>query len=66
MKHIKRKIAAAVSLLGMGLGWMWGWSWGTGLIFGLSLSCASTVVLLKALERGGVLESMNGRIAVAH
>ena len=32
--------------------------------FGLSLSCASTVVLLKALEARGVLDSMNGRIAV--
>lgn len=42
----------------------WGWSWGNGLIFGLSLSCASTVVLLKALEARGVLETMNGKIAV--
>ncbi len=52
------------TLLGMALGWSWGWHWGTGLIFGLSLSCASTVVLLKALESRGVLETMNGRIAV--
>jgi CPA2 family monovalent cation:H+ antiporter-2 len=44
--------------------WWWGWSPGGGLIFGLSLSCASTVVLLKALEARGVLDSMNGRIAV--
>jgi len=44
--------------------WWWGWSWGSGLVFGLSLSCASTVVLLKALEARGVLDSMNGRIAV--
>jgi len=50
--------------LGMAMAWWWGWSWGSGLIFGLSLSCASTVVLLKALEGRGVLESMNGRIAV--
>ena len=42
----------------------WGWSIGAGLIFGLSLSCASTVVLLKALESRGILDSMNGRIAV--
>ncbi|WP_160287417.1 YbaL family putative K(+) efflux transporter [Pseudomonas knackmussii] len=42
----------------------WGWSWGAGLVFGLSLSCASTVVLLKALETRGLLDSMNGRIAV--
>lgn len=51
-------------ILGMAVAWWWGWSWGAGLIFGLSLSCASTVVLLKALEARGVLESMNGRIAV--
>ncbi len=42
----------------------WGWDWGEALVFGLSLSVASTVVLLKALEARGLLESMNGRIAV--
>ena len=42
----------------------WGWSWGTGLVFGLSLSVASTVVLLRALEDRGILESSDGRIAV--
>lgn len=52
------------TLLGMLIAWAWGWHWGSGLIFGLSLSCASTVVLLKALESRGVLDSMNGRIAV--
>lgn len=52
------------TLLGMGLAWWWGWSPGVALIFGLSLSCASTVVLLRALESQNVLETMNGRIAV--
>jgi CPA2 family monovalent cation:H+ antiporter-2 len=52
------------TVLGMAMAWSWGWSWGNGLIFGLSLSCASTVVLLKALEARGVLDTMNGRIAV--
>lgn len=52
------------TVLGMSMASWWGWSLGSGLIFGLSLSCASTVVLLKALEARGVLESMNGRIAV--
>lgn len=52
------------TILGMVVTWGWGWSWSAGLVFGLSLSCASTVVLLKALEARGVLESMNGRIAV--
>ncbi len=52
------------TVLGMSMAWWWGWSLGSGLIFGLSLSCASTVVLLKALESRRVLETMNGRIAV--
>jgi len=54
----------AATLLGMGLAMWWGWSTGAALVFGLSLSCASTVVLLKALEARGTLESVNGRIAV--
>jgi len=52
------------TVLGMGMAWWWGWSVGAALIFGLSLSCASTVVLLKALETRGILDTMNGRIAV--
>ena len=43
---------------------LWGWSWPSGLVFGLSLSVASTVVLLRALEDRGLLESEDGRIAV--
>jgi CPA2 family monovalent cation:H+ antiporter-2 len=43
---------------------LWGWSWANGLVFGLSLSVASTVVLLRALEDRGALESADGRIAV--
>ena len=50
--------------MGIGLTYMWGWSLGAGLVFGLALSVASTVVLLRALEARGVLDSMNGRIAV--
>ncbi len=50
--------------LGMGMAWWWGWSFGAALIFGLSLSCASTVVLLKALEARDALATMNGHIAV--
>ncbi|WP_140985270.1 YbaL family putative K(+) efflux transporter [Asticcacaulis tiandongensis] len=52
------------TLLGMGMAMWWGWGVFSALIFGLSLSCASTVVLLKALEARGVLETQNGRIAV--
>jgi CPA2 family monovalent cation:H+ antiporter-2 len=50
--------------LGMVIAWLWGWSLGAGLVFGLALSVASTVVLLRALEDRGVLESVNGQIAV--
>ncbi len=52
------------TVLGIALSHWWGWSFGSGLVFGLSLSCASTVVLIKALETRGIIESMNGRIAV--
>lgn len=52
------------TVLGALLASWWGWSLGAALVFGVSLSCASTVVLLKALEARGILASMNGRIAV--
>ena len=52
------------TLLGMGVAMLWGWDIGGALVFGLALSVASTVVLLRALESRGVLESINGRIAV--
>ncbi|RYF58445.1 MAG: sodium:proton antiporter, partial [Comamonadaceae bacterium] len=50
--------------LGMALAVWWGWSWGGALVFGLALSVASTVVLLRALETLGILDSHTGRIAV--
>jgi CPA2 family monovalent cation:H+ antiporter-2 len=50
--------------LGMALAHFWGWTIGGGLVFGLALSVASTVVLLRALEERGILDSFNGRIAV--
>ncbi|WP_038344900.1 cation:proton antiporter [Acinetobacter sp. A47] len=55
---------AVATLLGIGVTMYWGWSFGSALIFGLSLSCASTVVLLKALGDRGLLDSVNGKIAV--
>lgn len=42
----------------------WGWGLGGALVFGLALSVASTVVLLRALEARNMLDSMNGKIAV--
>lgn len=55
---------AVATLLGMALADWWGWDFGAGLVLGLSLSCASTVVLLKAIEARGLLDTMTGRIAV--
>ncbi len=55
---------AVATALGMLLAHFWGWSLGGGLVFGLALSVASTVVLLRALEERGILDSFNGRIAV--
>ncbi len=55
---------AVATALGAGVAAAWGWGLGAALVFGLALSVASTVVLLRALEASGALESMNGRIAV--
>ena len=57
------QISAATGM-GIGMAYLWGWSLGAGLVFGLALSVASTVVLLRALEDLGILDSINGRIAV--
>ncbi|HET9031485.1 MAG TPA: YbaL family putative K(+) efflux transporter [Dokdonella sp.] len=50
--------------LGLLLGWLMGWPWGSSLIFGVCLSVASTVVLLRALEERRLLETRRGRIAI--
>jgi CPA2 family monovalent cation:H+ antiporter-2 len=55
---------AIATLLGMGLAWGMGWSTGEGLIFGLALSVASTVVLLTALQERRLVETKRGQIAV--
>jgi monovalent cation:H+ antiporter-2, CPA2 family len=57
------QIAVATGL-GAGTALWWGWPAGEAVVFGLALSVASTVVLLRALEAKGILESTNGRIAV--
>ncbi|WP_090709568.1 MULTISPECIES: YbaL family putative K(+) efflux transporter [unclassified Beijerinckia] len=54
----------AATLIGMGLAYTLGWSVGAGLVFGLALSVASTVVLLKALQDRRLIETERGRIAV--
>lgn len=52
------------TLMGMGLSALMGWSLGAGFVFGLALSVASTVVLLRALQERRLVESERGRIAV--
>lgn len=55
---------AVATALGAWVSSAWGWDIGAGIVFGLALSVASTVVLLKALEQRGLLTSVNGQIAI--
>jgi CPA2 family monovalent cation:H+ antiporter-2 len=55
---------AAATVLGGLTAHYWGWSLGASIVFGLALSVASTVVLLRALESRAILDTVNGRIAV--
>ncbi|HKS58303.1 MAG TPA: YbaL family putative K(+) efflux transporter [Steroidobacteraceae bacterium] len=55
---------AVATAIGAGLARWWGWNLSAGLVFGLALSVASTVVLLRALEQRNELDTENGRIAV--
>ena len=50
--------------IGVSMTTLWDWDFGAGLVLGLSLSVASTVVLLRALEERNALETPNGRIAI--
>jgi CPA2 family monovalent cation:H+ antiporter-2 len=54
----------AATVMGAVLARVWGWPWGQGVVFGLCLSVASTVVLLRALEQRGLVDSAEGRIAI--
>ncbi|MBA4142080.1 MAG: Kef family K(+) transporter [Nitrosospira sp.] len=55
---------AVSTALGAAVAVSWGWGVGVGVVFGVALSTASTVVLLRALEQRGLLKSVNGSIAV--
>jgi CPA2 family monovalent cation:H+ antiporter-2 len=56
--------STVATLLGVGVSVLFGWSLTQGLILGLCLSVASTVVLLRALEERNLLETHSGRVAV--
>ena len=55
---------AVATALGAGISRLWGWDLDDGLMFGLALSVASTVVLLRALEDRGLVHTADGRIAI--
>jgi monovalent cation:H+ antiporter-2, CPA2 family len=55
---------AVATALGAGISRFWGWDLDDGLMFGLALSVASTVVLLRALEDRGLVNTADGRIAI--
>jgi CPA2 family monovalent cation:H+ antiporter-2 len=55
---------AAITIFGTGAGLIFGWTVGQGLAFGLSLSVASTVVVMRALQDRRLAESDRGRIAI--
>ena len=55
---------ALATVIGVGVGLWMGWGYGAGLIFGLSLSVASTVVLLRALQDRQLDKTARGKIAV--
>ncbi|WP_266171254.1 YbaL family putative K(+) efflux transporter [Dyella subtropica] len=55
---------AVATLLGMLLAWMLGWPFAQGFVFGLALSVASTVVLLRALDERRLMDTERGRVAV--
>ncbi len=55
---------AVTTAIGAALAASWGWHTGGAIVFGLCLSVASTVVLLRALEERNTLTSSSGRIAV--
>lgn len=54
----------AATAMGLFLAHLWGWSVPAGILFGLALSVASTVVMLRALEDHSLIESTNGQIAI--
>jgi monovalent cation:H+ antiporter-2, CPA2 family len=50
--------------MGAGLAHIWGWPWSQGILFGLALSVASTVVLLRAFEERNLMQTLNSSIAI--
>jgi len=54
----------AATAVAVGLTTWWGWGLPAGLVLGLAISVASTVVLLRALAEGDLLDTTHGKIAI--
>jgi monovalent cation:H+ antiporter-2, CPA2 family len=52
------------TLLGLGISRLWGWTPSAGLVLGMAISIASTVVLLRGLMDNGLLNTAHGQAAV--
>lgn len=52
------------TLLGLAVSQWWGWSFQAGLVLGLSISVASTVVLLRGLADNGLVSTAHGKVAI--
>jgi CPA2 family monovalent cation:H+ antiporter-2 len=52
------------TLIGLGVTQLWGWSFEAGLVLGLAISVASTVVLLRGLSDSGLVSTPHGRVAI--
>jgi CPA2 family monovalent cation:H+ antiporter-2 len=55
---------AVATVLGEGVAWLIGWNFGTGIVFGLALAIASTVVMTRTLQERHLMDSDRGHIAV--
>jgi monovalent cation:H+ antiporter-2, CPA2 family len=68
MRHVALPGALAqmvvATIIGTALALAWGWGFAAGILFGLSLSVASSVVLLRALEQRQALDTPEGKIAM--
>ena len=56
--------SVVATALGVAVALFWGWSFGSGVVLGLAISVASTVVLLRALAQRDMLSSLHGRVAI--
>jgi CPA2 family monovalent cation:H+ antiporter-2 len=55
---------AVATTLAAGAAWLWGWTPGEALVLGLAVSVASTIVLIRALDERGQLDSVQGHVAI--